>query len=291
MNILLRTYRKYVSASVRHRLFLGLGGRFFLQLPEIIKCKFTYLFRRFIPDNERNRLLALAGKYGVAFVPSQNYKKRKIECRIDKRCGLYYVLHHSNKLYFPKNYTRGETIEYYRGLLYEQDDNSPHKYITNYNRLRGKTVLDIGAAEGIFALDAVDYAEHIYLFECESKWLEPLRHTFAPFANKITIVQKYVSDINDDSNVTIDKFLLEKSSGNLFIKMDIEGYEQSALRGAINTFLNNADIDFSICTYHKKDDAVQIAKFLENYSINYEQTDGYMLFEHDIRRAIIRRKI
>jgi len=290
IKIVLRIYRRYIPKTVQYWIFWVIKGHFFRQLFDAMHFKYIYVMCRFMPDTEQNRLFALMGRYGVPFVPSQNYKKREIECKMDKQCGLYYVVHNAKKLYFLKIYTRAEAISCYRNLLSEQDDNSPHQYLRDTTRLRGKTILDIGAAEGLFALDAVEIAEHIYIFECDDRWLDPLKQTFSPWGDKVTIVRKYVSDINDESNITLDKFLEGKRSSGLFLKMDIEGYEQSALNGATNTFANNADIDFSICTYHKKDDAVEIAKFLENYSIEYEQTDGYMFFEKDLRRAIIRRK-
>lgn len=81
----------------------------------------------------------------------------------------------------------------YRGLLIEQDKRSAHRYVDSYEELKGKTLLDIGAAEAIFTLDTIEYMDHAYLFECDESWIEALEVTFAPYKEKITIVRKYVS--------------------------------------------------------------------------------------------------
>ena len=48
--------------------------------------------------------------------------------------------------------------------------------------------------------------------------------TFAPYKEKITIVRKYVSDVDDEDNITLDTFFRDegKSIDNLFLKMNIE---------------------------------------------------------------------
>jgi hypothetical protein len=73
--------------------------------------------------------------------------------------------------------------------------------------------------------------------------------------------------------------------------MDIEGYEQAALRGATNLLREAHDIDFSICTYHKKNDVVEIAGMLNSFGFEWEQTEGYFYVERDFRKGIIRRKV
>jgi len=74
------------------------------------------------------------------------------------------------------------------------------------------------------------------------------------------------------------------------LKMDIEGYELSALKGAEKTIQETPGIDFSICTYHKKEDADQFAQFFRKYSIETEYTKGFVHYDNDLRKAIIRKK-
>jgi len=113
-------------------------------------------------------------------------------------------------------------------------------FLKDIHLLKGKVLLDVGAAEAIFALNAIDLVEKAYLFECEKEWIDALELTFAPWKYKVEIVHKYVSDRNNGNHITIDNFLEEKSKKNLFIKMDIEGYEQAALKGATKTFDDKA---------------------------------------------------
>ncbi|GHT55931.1 hypothetical protein FACS189451_01260 [Bacteroidia bacterium] len=295
--MLVKLYRKYISKGIRDKIYKALLGQvlFFLRhLGGNLKSKFIYLFRYILPDTEKNRLYAFMGKYGLMALPYPfilEYNTMHIDCLFDEQFNIYYIMHSGKKLYFPKIYSKEQVIENYRGLITEQDPRSPHQYVTDLNRLKGKTLLDIGAAEAIFSLSVIELVKHVYIFECEEFWLEALTATFAPWEDKVTIVRKYVSDTNDDDTITIDRFLEDKNKDNLFLKMDIEGYEQAALRGGSDTLKEAHDIDFSICTYHKKNDAIEIAKILQSYNLEYERTDGYLYFANEFRRVIIRRKL
>jgi hypothetical protein len=262
---------------------------------ENLKATNANLFRHFLPDTEQNRLYAFMGKHGLMHFPypfALDYKKMHVVCHFDARFGLPYIIHSGKNLYFSKSnaYKDKKVVESaYKSLLIEQDIFSPHRYVKDINRLKGKTLLDVGAAEAIFSLDVIELVSHVYLFECDDVWIEALNATFAPWKNKVTIVRKYVSDSNDENTITLDRFFEDKDKRNLFIKMDIEGYEQAALRGAVNLLREAHDIDFSICTYHKKKDAVEITGILNSFGFEWEQTEGYLYVERDFRKGIIRR--
>jgi len=299
--MLVKLYRKYVSQEVRDRVYDNfLGDLLFIKrnFPEIMKMKFYRLFHYFLPNTEENRCYTFMGKYGLMNLPYPfrlEYERKAVDCQFDKKRGMFFVNHYGKKLFFHKNYTQKRVIKQYRGLIAEQDLCSSHQYVKDKNQLRGKTLLDVGAAEAMFSLDVVEIVAKVYLFECEPEWIEALEATFAPWKNKVEIIQKYVSDINDENNITIDRFLEGKDKSNLFIKMDIEGYEQVALQGATNTFNETQDIDFSIATYHKEDDEQEIAKFIRHHHLEYEQPEGYFYMctkgNKGLRRAIIRKKI
>jgi len=294
--MLVKLYRKYIPPKIRdiiYQVFLGTVLQFFRTLGENIKAKYIYICRRLLPKTEKSRLYAFMGKYGLTPFPypfSLEYQKMLVDCYFDEQQGMYYVNNSNKKLYFPKSYKKEEIILSYKDLVTEQDFRSPHLYVKDINRLKGKTLLDIGAAEAIFSLNTIELVNHVYIFECDENWIEALTATFDPWKNKVTIVRKYVSDINDENNITIDRFLEGKEKTNLFLKMDIEGYEQAALRGASNTLKEAIDIDFSICTYHRKNDAAEIAKMLQSYNLEYEITDGYLYYGKEFRKGIIRRK-
>ena len=157
------------------------------------------------------------------------YKSVNIEVLRDATNGMPYVMHHGRKLYFPASYDDQKLTTLYRSLIIEQDIESAHRYVTSYDELSGKTLLDIGSAEGIFSLDTIEYTKHVYLFECEEFWIDSLNATFAPYKDKVTIIRKYVGDKSEGNFTTIDDFMKDKSVDDLFLKMDIEGAELKVL--------------------------------------------------------------
>jgi len=292
--MLVKIYRKYLSKSTREKIRTTYFGKFLMFVRNssaICKSIFVLMFYRFVSHSEKNQLYAFMGKYGLSFYPypfSLQYKKIPVQIFWDDQLKMPYVIHAGKKLFYPSHTQNID--EGYRFLLMEQDIHSPHRYLEDINRLKGKTILDLGASEGIFSLNAIEIIKHAYLFECDERWVNALNATFAPWKEKVTVVTKYVSDINEENNITIDQFLEGKNKTNLFLKMDIEGYELAALKGAERTIQEEKDIDFSICTYHNEEDAVQITQFFKTHSIETEQTEGLMYFEHDFRKVIIRRK-
>jgi hypothetical protein len=288
-------YRKYISKEVRDKIydaFLGSVLRFCRGFVENVKAKVIFLLQWMLPKTENNRKWAFMGRYGLTPLPYPfflEYKKMKVDCFFDNQLELYFVIHSGKKLYFPKSYKKSEIVDNYRRLIAEQDSRSPHQYVSDINRLTGKTLLDIGAAEAIFTLSAIEIINHAYIFECEDIWHDSLKATFDPWKDKVTIISKYVSDKNDEQNITIDCFLEDKDKRNLFLKMDIEGNEQAALRGAANTLAEAKDLDFSVCTYHSKEDATEIADILHSYGFECEQTENYLYYDKEFRKAIIRK--
>jgi hypothetical protein len=246
----------------------------------------------FFKKNEYYNAYRFIGKHGITsypFVASLTYKQLPISILYDE--NLPYIEYNGRKLYFPKQYLEQDIRNLYRSLRIEQDDDSAHRYVKSYDELEGKILLDIGAAEGIFALDAVDYVKKIYLFECEEQWMEPLQATFRPWRKKVEIIKKYVSDTDTSDSITIDSFMNGKEHDNIHIKMDIEGAEQSALLGAKELLTNGKSISFSICTYHKEEDAQKICLFFELLGWGgyyFEFTQGYLCYDFTLRKAICR---
>ena len=182
----------------------------------------------------------------------------------------------------------GEYEQKFIDVHVEQDERSAHRYVVSYSELTDKVLLDIGAAEAIFALDTIEYVNHAYLFECDERWLEALKATFAPWKEKVTIVRKYVSDINDENSVTLDFFFSEKQTDDLFLKMDIEGNERKALEGAKKLLRKAKNISGSVCIYHLHDDKNIIQKLLDDFSFITEIQSGYLIWGEEFRSAILR---
>jgi hypothetical protein len=257
----------------------------------IWKCNFVYALQVFLPKTAKNKAYAFIGRHGLTPYPHRfmlKYKKWKVEVFMDEEYHLPYVLHHEKRLYFPQNYDTKRIQGLYKTLVLEQDIQSPHRYVNSYQELTGFTLLDIGAAEGIFTLDVIDYVQQAYLFECENAWIQALNATFAAWQDKITIVKKYINDVDNSESITLDTFLQAKKKGKIFLKMDIEGYEQAALKGAQQTLSNSADIRCAICTYHKSNDAQEINNILSANGFECQFTEGYLFFEKELRKAVIR---
>jgi predicted RNA methylase len=177
----------------------------------------------------------------------------------------------------------------------EQDIESPHRYITNDFFVKDNDVVaDIGAAEGTFALSAVKRAGKIYLFESDMEWVEPLEATFAPWKEKVEIINKFVSDKNDEQNITLDYFF-ENKVGINFLKVDVEGAETDLLKGCEKVLSVNKSLKLAICTYHKQNDESTISKSLKNLGFEVSYSKGYMIYMKDkelrppyFRRGLIR---
>jgi len=216
----------------------------------------------------------------------------------DNDCKMHYILHKSKKLYMPSVWSENECANYYKGLCIEQDVDSPHRYeVENYMVKEGDVIADIGAAEGIWALENAEKASKIYLFECEGKWIEALQKTFEPYNEKVEIINKFISNVTEKNEVTFDNFFNGHKIN--FVKADIEGTEREFLQGAKNILQNQNDIKLLICTYHKENDEIALKEMLEKYDFSTEYSKGYMLFlysygkelkEPYIRRGLIRAK-
>ncbi|MDD6081389.1 MAG: hypothetical protein PUB89_00895 [Oscillospiraceae bacterium] len=221
------------------------------------------------------------------------YYSKKIDVYKDKTCGLFYVMDEGRKLYFSKKFRfKFHVRNYYRNLCIEQDKRSPHCYTSDTFSVDNDSVLlDVGAAEGIFALRNIEKVSQVYCFECDESWIEALEHTFSFCRDKVHIIRKFVSDKDDEQNMTLDS--MNSSGKSYFVKLDIEGMETVALSKSMK-FIRNADcVRLSVCTYHKSSHLREISEMFKN-SIT-EVSDGYMFFYYDkefsepyIRRGILR---
>ena len=132
-----------------------------------------------------------------------------------------------------------------------------------------------------------DYSA-VYLFEPEPHFLKKAKETLKDSAN-IFFIEKGLSDSKKtvkftskglasriDSNGeteietdTLDNYIGAETKID-FIKMDIEGEESAAIRGAVETIKKNRPV-LAICVYHKPDDfwkiPEQVLSIYSGYSI------------------------
>lgn len=218
---------------------------------------------------------------------TKKYAAMDVEVYKDPSCGLLYVMDMGKKLYFKKKYFTPVLVRrYYRNLCMEQDKESPHCYLTDEFKPNSRSVIfDIGTAEGIFALRTIDSADKTYCFECDPDWVEALKMTFAPYPDKIVIIQKFVTDHTSGQCITLNDFVkeMQTTSRSCFIKMDIEGSETPAL-SCSDKLLNNFDeVMMAVCTYHCADDERRIREAFDKYTIT--PSKGYMVYYYDFHLA------
>ncbi len=204
-----------------------------------------------------------------------------VQCEFDSERQLFYTYYAGKKMYLNRNYkTQEQVMAYVSGIMQEQDVTSPHCYFSDVYYIQdGDVVIDAGVAEGNFALSVIDHVSKIYLVECDDAWIEALNYTFEQYKDKVVIIKKFLSDRNDDNNITIDK-IAENQIINA-IKMDIEGAEISAVIGAEKTIRANPDIRIAACSYHKHNDEIILRSVMEKYGLKTKTSDGYMAFIWD----------
>lgn len=212
---------------------------------------------------------------------SNNYSTENIEVLSDKKTGMPYVIQDGKRLYFRKRWTVKRINRAYTDLLREQDPDSPHRYITEYfNPGIDDVIADIGAAEGNFALSVIDKVKKIYLLEYNREWINALKATFEPWKDKVEIIDKYVSDNNDDKHITLDS-LINDHNDITMLKIDVDGNERNVLRGANKTLSGNRKLKIALCTYHQADDEAEFTLLLEKNGFRVTPSKGYMIHYYD----------
>ena len=66
------------------------------------------------------------------------------------------------------------------------------------------------------------------------------------------------------------------------MKLDVEGAEISALKGASRILTNSSNIRCAVCAYHCKNAERDIRELLEKYHFKTSTTRGYMFFKEDM---------
>ena len=224
----------------------------------------------------------------------------EVESGHDPRSTLPFVLHKGRRLYFPADYGTEKAVAAYRDFIEREGllgtgilAKSPHSYVSpDFKVTSEDVVVDVGCAEALFALDNVEIARKICLFECEKRWRKALEETFRPYASKVTIHPKRVGDGKSGTVRLMD--VIDKLGDRYFLKMDVEGAEYEVLNSS-RDFLVRNKVKLSCCVYHRQEDAASISRLLENLGYRYEFSDGWILtamngirfpfFRHGVIRA------
>ena len=208
---------------------------------------------------------------------AEKYRKHFAKVYRDEKNNCRYVRYFDKRIYFPLSMSKSAIQLYFNSILTEQDEHSAHFYFPYQSDLvKGKAFIDIGSAEGIAGIHAVDQAEKVILFEPDSTWISCLEETFRKWHDKVEINNKFVSDSNDMHTVTMDS-VCKDISIPIVIKADVEGMEEKVLEGA-REVLSRPDTELFICLYHHSGDEEKIIPVLKNNGFQYKINDGYILF-------------
>lgn len=209
---------------------------------------------------------------------------RAVESGVDASVGLPYVVHEGRRFYGPKDQSVDDVVRSYRyftedeGLLGQgRRTKSPHAYTDAFFTVEaGDVVVDIGCSDALFAFHHAPAASRLYLFESWSRWKPALTASFAPYREKTTILDKFVTDRTEGRNVRLVDAVAVEPGARYFIKMDIEGGERAVL-AASRDFLQANKVKLSCCVYHRQDDAEAIAAFLKELGYSVRFSAGWML--------------
>ena len=230
--------------------------------------------------------------YSYDFI--KKYQPDNIQVYTDNVCGMKYVMYENKRLYFYPGWTEVKIKKYFNEMLMEQDMDSPHRYeYGNFKVEEGDVVVDIGVAEGNFALSVVERASKVYLFEPDSNWIPALKKSFEPWQDKVIIVNQCVSNNRSDEEVRLDDYF-DKCDVN-FIKIDVDGVEMQVLQGAQKFLSTQKRLKMAVCTYHKQHDTGHIGDLLKTCQFQLSFSKGYAICFWDrkasfpfLRRALIR---
>lgn len=255
-------------------------------------CSSEDEINRLIADNiKKNDLSILYDEYGNS-LDEKAFDGLMVE--YDDEYSLYYTIWAGKRMYLKRSFSSQRyALNYVASILGEQQEKSPHYYKkSGYDELQGDVLLDCGAAEGFFALQNIDDVSFAILAESDPEWIEALKITFKAYSDKVRIIDKYVSDVNSNEMQTIDSIQNNLKKQISFIKMDIEGAEMSALRGA-EKVLSNPEIRVIACSYHRTNDYKDITDYLGDKGFEVDHSEGYMFFPYgecvvpELRRGLV----
>jgi len=289
MSLLFQLYRVLVPKPIRTKILLASLAK---KIPA-----FHIGTAGFASDTERQEVIDYIKRRGVQIFPydfTDKYSVSSIEVFEDPTCGLKYVMMDNKRLYFKRRWSAQRIRKSFHDLSLEQDPESPHRYLSDSFTVSSSDVLaDFGAAEGNFSLTVIEKIKKVYLFESDPEWIEALEMTFSPWKEKVEIVPRFVSDVDDEKHCSGDVFFAGKELS--FMKIDVDGGERKLLRGFANTINNASKMKIALCTYHQHDDEKEFSSMLSVQGYSTSPSRGYMIFYYDkklkapyLRRSLIR---
>lgn len=233
-----------------------------------------------------NELKYLQSRKVLDMIPYEQQKKiaEPIQAEFDSKKKLPFVVHNGKRLYFPKHWSLDESKSQYQYFVERENllggnytSKAPHQYQTKIFQIEsGDVLLDVGCAEGLVALDVIEKVKRAILFESDPIWEAPLKATFEPYKDKVKIINKWVSDIDNETSVTLRTSTQGLEKETFFVKMDIEGAEELVVKGN-SDFFKNRKVKAACCTYHKYNHFEILNETFMKWGYSTEPSDGYIL--------------
>ena len=231
---------------------------------------------------------------------AQEAKSREAEYR-----ATFALLEDERSRQTMQRYLNAATAGRFREL-FEDCYISPQYFNSITERLHIDTFIDCGAYDGDSIHDFVqafpDY-QRILAFEPDPDNVERIRaREAAEHLRNLTLVNKGVysenttlffqangasnSSISDSGDVAVEVTCLDdyigQISGNTLLKMDIEGSELSALKGA-ERLIREKHPALAVCVYHKERDLIDIPQYI--HALAGEGVYRYYLGYHGLDLA------
>ncbi len=189
-------------------------------------------------------------------------------------------------LFWPDNFPLSDL---YQIIVEIFDENDWHHYEYKHTRVSANDiVVDLGAAEGLFSLSILNRCKKILIVEPLDTFYSSLQKTFHKWIpGKVQLFKYAVSDRNTKGRLNSNSIcseVSEDSNGDVsmttlddlfypneqitYIKIDIEGYELPALKGAEKIIKKNLP-RIALACYHQKNDYREIIKFVKELVPEY----------------------
>ncbi|MEG2157307.1 MAG: FkbM family methyltransferase [Bacteroidaceae bacterium] len=248
-------------------------------------------------DQDINEALHYLKSYGFhtpyPFPFRDKYRVKEMEIEVDKDGMPFHTFEDNKKIYLTRC-AKEEAARLLNERIMEQDPESPHRYLSQKFTVKEDDIMaDVGSAEALLSLQVIDKLKRLYLFEAEEEWNEALRKTFEPWKEKVVIVNKFVSNKNDDKHISLERFFKNEPEPPTIIKMDVEGAEMDVMEG-MGHLWNNKNLKIAVCTYHQQHDFDRIKEYIEKKGMSHEESKKYILMSLDgyqppyFRKALLR---
>lgn len=260
---------------------------------ELVRCQILqYYYNRNVNDEVRE-VIEWLEEHAIRMIPYDFVDTYlNMEVNVNEEGDWYYVVYNGKKIYFPHNFSKNQVKDYFRVLLAEQDEKSPHQYFDeSYSVIKGATFIDVGAAEGFIGLSHIEDVKKLILIEADMMWVEALEKTFKPYGDKVQIVYGAASDKHGESEITLDELMADTTE--YIVKIDVEGAEMQVLSG-INVEKLKEGSKIAVCAYHRQNDEAELGVYFNNNGFTFNHTAGYVFStwggyrEPFLRRGVLR---